>query len=1417
MPDYEPRGRVDIDRGSNLFRQRIQQQRVESTRFPGNVAREDTEAEFTRRQVHAQTPRLEKLAKLAVVAGGVGLAGRAIGRQRLMKVISETGNWGRNLNYKVFKPVRHLVDDIVLGHTPTAKSLSRRYMGASGGLPSRTDPDIVQELQLMYSKYNATGDDSIKWLHGKNLTGVDLHRRYLAERYSGRLAPDGLHHVTVNELLNSSNIKRRFSSNAIKVLEKAKAHGVITGNMSLSSSDTFGLFKDASGELIDSQWMSPQRLFDSAHKLLRNFTIGSLKPADLIFGAIRPALFQARHATIGGNITLPNGIKTGRGLNFSLGGNVYTQIEGQARFELAAEGLRIYDVSRPGSHFWARSIAAMEGRIGKSMQAGLQTRFADRNLNPIRHFFQRFQDTVGFGPEFATNRSVFGEAVDAFYRHGIDRNSKSAPGVFVSNKFVPRDSLLNVRQRARARAAFDRGTITGYDTIDDYLEEAVVNPHYGKGVENLPALERFKALFGMSRAGSHYRDPPGVGWHGIKIGDVKNPRKPMQGYAPIGMDSTLKVGPGGVPAMSVPATGMADSAGKWNSFNVFMHHATERLNQLIGATTGMGIRPTAGRLGWIGNLGKIYGMAATGSMTLEYAKYIDYLAGQTMDFIPGIDDTTPSQYAVKAYGGAMVLRQKLREATGIQQLAAYSEGLMPGSMSLPASYLLRTAAPIVGGGYLGGKKGAALGGLITGLIGGKDVGMSSQELSDIYSGRKKIPVMKSRWWVMGQQPFEGNEISYYRHHWAARYSSNFRYTDTQYGSKAEYFAFQSSAPTPHNLFGLLKLTNPDYFAEKHYYNRPYPYSPSGDRMHPGEDYILPPSDASYDARALGYEGSAGSYILGDNPGTAYGLAARGLNYVTELGGIYKFFAEQLPFYEDVFGSGRNSSVYAAQAGTITSGSREFYDESLGGMLGYTELLRRFLDPDQGRQGINYIPNQMPSWLPGARSEFMGDRDYFTDFTLGDPYARVAMGEARLPGQAYEQLHRLHSGTPGVYDAMDRYRILADVAPYSESFKHYRAIVQGWIASGALDKSWYEEYQTVESQVSSILDGPEFSARRFTGVRSGTLEQLATVNQYSLPERVIGGAWETLTHDVIPTIGRTVPLFGTILDRKLLGQRSAYESYLEDQVYGTDFHDWSTPYSSFVRPRINNLIASDPVTAFAGGAGIGTLFGLTPFGATVGSLSALTLGGMSLARMGFTGDIRGGWTPSHFDEINQNEQYFDSLRYERAMRNMSLAEELGRTDLAGKYKSIAQRTSVGIRYDQGDNSFIQSAKFRLGTPMKDYAWQFLQAPPESRQAIMSVAGNMAAPILASSWNRLGDKRFPYRPDSSAGDASSDIIAHYGMPSSGWAGWSPDIPMETIKIKTMENVFNWASDMHRYNIWESDMLQSTRSYPNITSAY
>ncbi|MGA2834717.1 MAG: hypothetical protein ABSE55_16750 [Terracidiphilus sp.] len=127
-------------------------------------------------------------------------------------------------------------------------------------------------------------------------------------------------------------------------------------------------------------------------------------------------------------------------------------------------------------------------------------------------------------------------------------------------------------------------------------------------------------------------------------------------------------------------------------------------------------------------------------------------------------------------------------------------------------------------------------------------------------------------------------------------------------------------------------------------------------------------------------------------------------------------------------------------------------------MGYTEPLRRFIQPVGYSPQVNEIPNTMPSWMPG--------QDYLINFQKGDPYIKVDEGYARLPGKGYEALHpELEGLNPEDYPDIARMRILSDVAPYSREYQKYSSRVR---AQSRDNPALEAEYDRIVEQVRSTL-------------------------------------------------------------------------------------------------------------------------------------------------------------------------------------------------------------------------------------------------------------------------------------------------------------------------------------------------------------
>ncbi|WP_067923508.1 hypothetical protein [Alicyclobacillus shizuokensis] len=157
-----------------------------------------------------------------------------------------------------------------------------------------------------------------------------------------------------------------------------------------------------------------------------------------------------------------------------------------------------------------------------------------------------------------------------------------------------------------------------------------------------------------------------------------------------------------------------------------------------------------------------------------------------------------------------------------------------------------------------------------------------------------------------------------------------------------------------------------------------------------------------------------------------------------------------------------------KADRATNISNQFWEANLGGLGGeLSEIGRRFIRRDSGQlQHYDPVPNQMPDWLPGG--------DYFLNFHVGDPYALIPYGEYRLPGEAYEKLNPLHPDETGRYGAFDKFKILADVAPWSDEYKFWR----DYVTHNITDEELRKQAADIKRQVAKRKQKYEFYEYRF---------------------------------------------------------------------------------------------------------------------------------------------------------------------------------------------------------------------------------------------------------------------------------------------------------------------------------------------------
>ena len=1386
---------------------------------------DDTEArrglvrDVTERQARVRDDPgfLYDVAKIGLLALGTAYVGRwVMSRDWGVVAANALGRTGRNVASPVRSFVRGFMDELA--------SVTRQK---SGYIRTFDLMEQIVEARAVAQQARAAGKTE-----AEIQTLIQAARQGLRDRGFDDLDRAGLSRfrpATVGDVMASSHLQEAIGPRGFSAISEAYGMGMV-GHQTALTRGTSGVGQllvrvgEDPTQFVDTRWTSPRNILSSAYNLTRNLSVPftGFRPADLVAAVLRP--FGEGHfaGQVGRDLELAKGIRTGPGLNFVVGGRLMTE-GADGMFGIAAENIRLARVGRVGQAHLER-MGASQGFLGRDL-AG---RVEQGGRGGFKGFLDWLQYKTGVGTEYRTRDSAF----ETFILDPLKRRDR---GVVKARPYVEQRFNLSFLEKYRLQAQAEELGVP-YESL---LNQAVENK---RSTARLSFFDKVKAHFDVRGRGVVVKPGSSMPYteadmpvKGVEyVGKLGGRRAAVPGVDPVA--PTLF---GEVPNPATVANefygylgkgrGLAHDPISWVRGQAeaaidLLHYGTNRLNDLFSATIRVGFRPSVGKGiggGLVGvgkNLAKIYGIYHGFNAGLEYANYADYLFETTAGRLLPDGWDSPKKLAIRAYQGAQLVRHGLRDVSGVSAAQRYLEDLMPGSMDSGLSFLARTVLPAAAAAAKHGTPGLKGGLALAALIGGSDPGMSTSEALAEFTGDKQVAVRKSRWWVMGRQPFEGGQIDHFEPHWTRRELSDFRFTDVQYGSKAEYFRNVSRIPTPSNMFGLVPLFQEGgffgggdlYLAKKHNLDRPYPDTPGINAEEAAQmaTYLAArgPYDAPFGAgQRLGY-GTAGSMPapLKSQHGMLGAIEAAG-SELSELTGVYKFMFWDLP------GFSKGQAPKLASYGTIGSKGREFWDANLGGMLGTTELYRRFVSSDEAQQGVNPIPNLMPTWLPGSRSEYAQDRGYHIDFSLGDPYAKLSHGEFRLPGAGYERMYRLHSGTPGVYDAMDRFMILADVAPESYAYQQYKVIVEGWEKSGVLDASWAEKLHSTEHQVSKRMERYQFYDRRFTGLITDPHPDV-TADRYNLIEKAVGGAWEVFSHDIVPRVGDTVPILGTILSDKLLPTYSPVEHFKRFQVYGEEFGDWRNPWKSLLRPRVDTLLADDPLTATAGGAAFG-LFGSNPMAALALSvIGGAAVGAGSTARAIATQQVSGGWIPQHRQKQWGLEEYFDNLQYVKGKILEQRAEAMNDPELTAYYKNMWQRTTASINYQTDTRSFMRQAIRGLSREERGYFKAFAQMPADAQNEVMPYLPPQMQPSLIKASNRMGEDRFArYRSFMNA-SPDSRVAAYFsqvGMPSAGWGGWHPDVPMDAIKMKMVDAGANSTSaDIHKFSLYDEHIYRASK---------
>lgn len=1221
----------------------------------------------------------------------------------------------------------------------------------------------------------------------------------------------GLERVTIDKVLKDKDaFKTVLGDEAVGVIERAQQHGLV-GNNNIIDKKIF--FNPNTKEIIDFR---------------RRNLVSKLERVTYETGGKTVTQFARvpRFDLFGQSTVFSGAIPSGRGIAVvgSTAQKTITKADGTEVLVNAGERLFI-----GGKTFGFKGGKLIE------LQSGVSLRRAGTPLQPIAAsgsgtlridpsqnqgifggVLNFLENTLGIGPKFASRRSLFSRLITDPLARG--RAVAKGDALIVRDFYQQKgsaqflDSVIGA-ENPEVRFLSSRGIVTAVEgggesvTIQDVkgvkrFGILFKNTFIDAATQELNVIKResyeaYRAGKKVNLTGDDFVVKPKTGGYTI-VGDTLSSRSHLAGLSDIRQGELTAAG-----FKTSTSRFKYYTAQKGTGLKDLAAYGLYRVNALASEFMGMGLRPDHRILP---SLGRLAALPIVFEAARQTALYADYA-------IESVTGVSPIKAAASVYAKARVLQQKFRETTGLQQGFNALENYFPGSVDSEGAFAVRSiiapgiaANAMLARGNFKGALGAAA--FVFGLIGGIEPGQTSEDLEREYTGDKKVPYRKGALWGLGYTPLFGGRPEFYGQGWYAKLMSDYK-DKSLYGSEDEYWKYHANVfgipmPTPSNLFGVLNLLNPYRLEEKQYESRPYAVSRSGlysvpifgpvlgatigeilkptVYRQPDELPLLKSGLASKGitpsmTQSIGIGRMNATAFEADDPQSILNLVQRQANIASEPLGVYKFAME-------FFGVKTRQDLGTELATSDVMGSfgASLYDANIGGFFGQTEFIRRFFLSDDYSQyrraaSINPIRNNMPTFLPGTYSET--DPNYFVDFTMGDPYSKIKQGEMRLPGVGYEALNTLHSGKPGQYDAVDKFLILADVAPYSAAYKKY----EKQVLSMELDENFQRKVDEAIQQRREVV-GVDTRYKRYeqdiVDMNLGEFEKAAYAP--------IRKAYDFLTHDILAEI----PVAGS----KLFPFRDPYEQYRKLRVEGSTYASWDRPYEDIVRPMLYDVALEDPGTAAMKGAALGYLIsgpmrffspltalsagaaGAQTFSATTIAVGAFGAAGLSASRIaaGYDEDM----IPFHIQAEEQAIDYMDKINYIKG----SIIKEAGGT------AAQAGRTFVGATSERGYRSALPTS---LDRRYFDY---FKSQTGGYRTQIMGgLPGYMSegiARIDRQDFNTTEEAQFE----------TLDFIDNNMIPSSDWLGWRPEVSAKASTLRLVKDGINGVSEnIHRYGFFES----------------
>lgn len=359
------------------------------------------------------------------------------------------------------------------------------------------------------------------------------------------------------------------------------------------------------------------------------------------------------------------------------------------------------------------------------------------------------------------------------------------------------------------------------------------------------------------------------------------------------------------------------------------------------------------------------------------------------------------------------------------------------------------------------------------------------------------------------------------------------------------------------------------------------------------------------------------------------------------------------------------------------------------------------------------------------------------------------------------------GNPNVnlnslYSVVDRFAILADVAPYSREYNSHHKVVMEMVERGLLRPKELEKVYTSIKQREEVVNKLEFNDDRTP--------------------------WSAITGGSDP------------ISSKLIGNMDTLQAYKKYRVFGDKVRMWNTPVASFVKPGINSMLGEDRPIQSALSKGIF----LSPlYGPTVGIATATAAGAIATVNAA-TGST---YIPEERTRENEIDFRRQVLEYNK---NKMLYAQTGNRSYDWKAMNSNIWGVLGSRKKLTEDDLLRV----VGSPDKPYIRSFsrMENRREREEALKYMPTQYRA-LLKQYWGENNAQEL-----NQLRERANMIVEE--TPDE-WVGYSPEIELKDLEVIDMMNEglnarhmgMGWHSQLYRMQ-YNKTLPSGLRDYEHTT---